>query len=107
MDIRTAVQDKENYGEIVNWFRSQGTLDIEQMVLLVDTIEAMSEEIFEHYRALQDICRKEIKRFASTDIGLDESDRCRLAYVIQKACSLGVLLPEKYEDLARDLAVDK
>lgn len=103
MDIRTAVKDKENYGEIVNWFRSQGTLDIDQMVLLVDTIEEMSEEIFEHYRALQDICRKELKQIRDRDgqeggmnPDLDESGRRRLAYVIEKACSLGVILSEKY-----------
>ena len=107
MDIRNAVKDKENYGEIVNWFCSQGALDIDQMVLLVDTIEAMSEEIFEHYRALQDICRREIKRFGSTDAGLDGSGRRRLAYVIEKACGLGVLLSEKYEDMAKGLEVDK
>lgn len=114
MDIRTAVKDKENYGEIVNWFRSQGALDIDQMVLLVDTIEAMSEEIFEHYRALQDICRREVKRIqnryrekAATDAGLNESDRRRLAYVIEKACRLGVLLSEKYEDMARDLVKEQ
>lgn len=114
MDIRIAVKDKENYGEIVRWFRSQGTLDIDQMVLLVDTIEAMSEEIFEHYRALQDICRKEIKRIqnryreeGSIDSFLDESERRRLAYVIEKACGMGVLLSEKYEDMAGDLAVNQ
>lgn len=114
MDIKIAVKDKENYGEIVNWFRSRETLDMDDMVLLVDTIEAMSEEIFEHYRALQDICRKEIKQIqnryraeADPDAVWDGTDRTRLAYVIEKACSLGVLLPEKYEDMAKNLTADK
>lgn len=114
MDIRTAVKDKENYGEIVSWFRSQGTLDMDRMVLLVDTIEAMSEEIFEHYRALQDILRNEVKRIqngyrgiAGANAGLDETGRRQLAYVIEKACRLGVLLPEKYEDMARELVKEQ
>lgn len=114
MDIRTAVKDKENYGEIVNWFSGRETLDIDQMVLLVDTIEAMSEEIYEHYRALQDICRKEMRRMqskyreeGSIAAGLEKADRRRLAYVIEKACGLGVLLSEKYEDMARDLTVEQ
>lgn len=96
--------EKEHYGETVNWFRSQGALSIDQMVLLVDTIGEMSEEIYEHVRALQDLCRDELKRIRRTDRTLNESDRRQLAYVIEKGCALGILLSEKYEDMARDLA---
>lgn len=105
MDVRTAIKDKENYGEIVNWFRSQGTLTMDQMVLLVDAAGLMSEEIYEHYRALQDICRAEVKRILSIKGMLDESGQRQLAYVIEKACGLGILLSEKYEDVARELAM--
>lgn len=105
MDVRTAVKDKGNYGEVVSWFRSQRTLTMDQMVLLVDAIGLMSEEIYEHYRALQDICRAEVKRILSMEGILDESDKRQLAYVIEKACGLGILLSEKYEDVARELAM--
>lgn len=105
MDVRTAVKDKGNYGEVVSWFRSQGTLTMDQMVILVDAIGLMSEEIYEHYRALQDICRAEVKRILSMEGILDESDKRQLAYVIEKACGLGILLSEKYEDVARELAM--
>lgn len=105
MDVRTAVKEKGNYGEVVSWFRSRGTLTMDQMVLLVDAIGLMSEEIYEHYRALQDICRAEVKRILSMEGILDESDQRQLAYVIEKACGLGILLSEKYEDVARELAM--
>ena len=39
--------------------------------------------------------------------GLEKADRRRLAYVIEKACGLGVLSSEKYEDMARDLTVEQ
>lgn len=111
MDVRTAVKDKANYGEIVSWFYSQGALDMEQMVLLVDTIGEMSEEIFEYYKALQELCRGQLQRIRrvyqeeGTLSGLlDGSGRSRLAYVIERACSLGILLSEKYEDMAGSLA---
>lgn len=103
MDVKTAVKDKENYGAVADWFRSQGTLTMEQMVLLADTAGLMSEEIYEHYRALQDICRNEIRRLIACRESLDESDRHQLAYVIEKACGLGILLSEKYVDMAREM----
>ena len=113
MDVGNAVKKQENYSKIVDWFYSQGTLDMEQMVLLVDTIGEMSEEIFEYYKALQELCKRELQRirrvYQETGAGfapgfLDETGRSRLAYVIEKACSLGILVAEKYEDMARDLA---
>lgn len=105
MDVKTAVKDKENYGAVVDWFRSQGTLTVEQMALLVDTIGLMSEEIYEHYRALQDICRKEMSGLISGRESLDESGRHQLAYVIEKACGLGILLSEKYVDMVKEMGM--
>ena len=43
MDVREAVKDKANYAEIVKWFQSLGDLDLDQLVLLAETIDAMSE----------------------------------------------------------------
>ena len=53
MDVREAVKDKAQYKDIVAYFQESDTLSTDQMVLLIDTIELMSEEIFEHYKALQ------------------------------------------------------
>ena len=46
MDIREAVTHKEQYSDIVTYFRNQKTLSVDQLVLLIDTIDAMSPEIY-------------------------------------------------------------
>lgn len=94
MDIREAVQKKENYGSIVTYFKTLKTFSMDQLVLLIDVIEQMSPEIYEHYRALQDIFRRELRSILSR--GEQERDD-RLAYLIKKGCSTGTLLTEKYE----------
>lgn len=111
MDVMTAVKDKENYGKIVSWFHDQEPLTIEQMGLLIDTIEVMSEEIFEHYKELQEIFRTRMKQIrkqcqeeAGTDSFLSDTDKNRLAYAVRKACDWKVLLAEKYESLVQDLS---
>lgn len=58
MDVKCAVKEKEQYAGIVAWFRSQGDLSPAQMALLADVINEMSEEIYEHYRALCDILKE-------------------------------------------------
>lgn len=110
MDVITAVQNKENYEAIVTWFYSQGRLTTDQLVLLTDTIELMSEEIFEHYKALHNLCRQEIQTIRAQyenahgfDGFMEKQEQKRLAYVMRKACQMGVLLSEKYEDMIRDL----
>ena len=64
MDVREAVKDKANYAEIVKWFQGLGDLDLDQLVLLAETIDAMSEEIFEHYKALCDILKGQLQRIS-------------------------------------------
>lgn len=110
MDIKKAVQDKANYAEIVAWYQSQGDLSGEQLVLLADTIDAMSEEIFEHYKALCDIMKGQLQRIrrACEEKGCrsafpDSSMRSQLAYAVRKACEQGAVLAEKYEKLAIEL----
>ena len=49
MDVRKAVKHRENYDSIVTYFKTLKTPGMDQMVLLIDTIEQMSPEI----RALQ------------------------------------------------------
>lgn len=107
MDVRSAVKEKENYAAIVEWFAGMGTLDTEKLVLLADTIGEMSEEIFEHYKALCVILRGELQRIrricqesGALEAFPDKRERSQLAYVITKACRQGIVLSEKYEELA-------
>ena len=82
----------------------------EQMVCLADTIAQVSEEIFEHYKALCDllkgqlhrvrrICREEGCKKAFPQ----ETDRQLLARALESACRQKVVLAEKYEELAKEL----
>ena len=93
-EIREAVKNKENYSSIVTYFKTLKTPGMDQMVLLIDTIEQMSPEIYEHYRALQDIFRMRLKEMLA---GGNPGPQEQLAYIIQKGCSTGTLLREKYE----------
>lgn len=109
MDVRAAVKKKENYSSIVTYFESLKTLSVDELVLLIDVIDEMSEEIFEHYRALQLLFRGEIsriikKRQETGDFSfLTESEREQVSYTLEKAGHLGVLLWEKYEEYDREL----
>lgn len=108
MDVKEAVKHKENYSSIVTYFKNQKTLGTDQLVLLIDTIDAMSPEIYEHYRALQDIFRRQIKDIAvkkeqagSLAQVVAPSEMDRFSYVISKGCATGTLLEEKYGDLTK------
>lgn len=109
MDVREAVKSKENYSSIVTYFRGLQPLNAEQLALLTDVIEEMSEEIFEHYKALQVILKEELanilkQRQETGDFSfLSEADRSQLIYALEKAGRLGILLWEKYEAADREL----
>ncbi len=109
MDVREAVKDKANYADIVRYFKGLGTLDVNQMLLLTDVIEEMSEQIFEHYRALQLMLRKAIadvidKRRQSGDFSfLSESDKGTLKEIIIRGSENGALNPEHFEDYLIEL----
>ena len=87
MDVMEAVKDKARYREIVEYFDKMVDPGTEQTALLIDAIEQMSEEIFEHYKAMQVIFKT-----AVADI-LMRRDRE----------ALRVLLWEKYEAYDREL----
>ena len=109
MDIREAVKDKGKYKDIVGYFQGLGTLDTDCLALLIDTIELMSEEIFEHYKALQVIFKgmvSEILERREKEGGfgfLTDSQKSQLSYALQKAGNLKVLLWEKYEQYDEEL----
>lgn len=104
MNVSEVVKDKANYAQVVEWFRGLGDLDLDQLVLLVDTIDEMSEEIFEHYKALCDILKGQLQRISRIcrENGIEKefpeaSMRSRLAYIVNMAGREGDVLPEKYE----------
>lgn len=109
MDIREAVKDKANYADIVTYFQNLNILDVDQMALLIDTIDAMSEEIFEHYRALQLLFRKaaadmiERRKQEGSFSFLTEVQQKKLSEILKKGCELRALNPEKYEEYLTEL----
>ena len=109
MDVREAVKDKGKYKDIVGYFQGLGTLDTDCLALLIDTIELMSEEIFEHYKALGGIFKGAVseilgRREKEGGFGfLTDSQKSQLSYALQKAGNLKVLLWEKYEQYDEEL----
>lgn len=109
MDVKEMVKDKARYKEIVTYFQQLNTLGTKELVLLIDTIELMSEEIFEHYKALQEIFKKAVseiltRRQREGGFGfLTDSQKCQLSYALRKAGNLKVLLWEKYEEYDMEL----
>lgn len=109
MNVREAVKDKAQYKDIVAYFQELDTLSTDQMVLLIDTIEVMSEEMFEHYKALQGIFKaavSEILKRRDQEGGfsfLSDSQKGQLSYALRKAGKLKVLLWEKYEEFDQEL----
>jgi len=87
-EIREAVKNKENYSSIVTYFKTQKTLSEADLALLIDIIEEMSPEIYEHYRALQDMFREGIRKHLEAS---KEASGEQLAYAIKKGCALGTL----------------
>ncbi|MBR6381841.1 MAG: glycoside hydrolase family 88 protein [Lachnospiraceae bacterium] len=92
------------------WLRSIGWY----LMALVDTMDLMSEEIYEQYRTLVDLYRKSIKgilQYQDPETGLfyqvvdhpeaegnypEASGSAMVACTIFRACKAGILLPEKY-----------
>lgn len=99
------------------WLRSMGWY----LMALVDTIEVMSIEIFEHYMTLVNLYREAIKGILwyqdkerklfyqiidKSDIEgnyLETSGSAMIAYSILKACRLGILKKEKYQTIGEEI----
>ena len=102
--------DKAKYIDIVDDFRGLGEMSPQQMVSLAETICQVSEEIFEHYKALCDLLKRELQRVRKIwkEVGCktafpEESDRRLLSQALKSACLQKVILAEKYEELAKEL----
>ncbi|MCI8949249.1 MAG: hypothetical protein HFG49_04290 [Lachnospiraceae bacterium] len=97
---------KAHYGQIVARFQEEDCSKLKNLVHLIDTIDQMSPEIYEHYRSLQDLFREHIRRLLESIRRPDgsyqagtEKELEQLTYCIKKACADGTLLREKYQDL--------
>lgn len=68
------------------------------LMMLIDVIDSMSKEIFEHYRSLKEIFKRTIKKCMPALTGGETEEKVSLAmgYVIVKACNLKLLNGEKY-----------
>lgn len=102
--------DKETGCSPNFWLRSMGWY----LMALVDTMDAMSPEIYEQYRRLQDIFQLMVKgilryqdpesklfyqvidRSDVKDNYLETSGSAMVGYAILKGCRMGLLLSEKY-----------
>lgn len=109
--------DKETGLSANFWLRSIGWY----LIALIDTIDNMSQEMYEHYRELCDIFREAIDGILSyrdKESGLfyqvvdchdnkdnytETSGSAMIAYAVMKAARLEVISFEKYADLGADI----
>ena len=105
----TKVEKKAHYAQIVEKFRNADCSQIQDLMYLIDTINQMSPEIYEHYRGLQDIFRANMHRLLEKireqgDVYRvkDEEDKALLAACLEKECAKKTLLKENYQNLHID-----
>lgn len=92
----TKYKRKEHYNQIVALFREKEQFTGSNLVALIETINQMSEEIYEYYRELRDLFKAVIKE--KINDCPDSSEIMEIGYSILRACNLGVLQAEKYSD---------
>lgn len=73
------------------------------LMALADCIELCSEQIYEHWRAMVDIFRENVRAVVRTG-GTDAADRCFAAAAMLKGVRLGLIDPERYGQLAAEMA---
>lgn len=109
--------DKETGLSSNFWIRAMGWY----LMALVDTIDEISEEIFEQYKLLVDLFKEAISGiliyqdqdsklfYQVIDKGnidnnyLETSGSAMVAYAILKACRLGILQKEKYQEIGEKI----
>lgn len=92
----TEYKRKEHYNEIAAFFREKDEFTGKELVALIETIDQMSEEIYEYYRELKDLFKAAVREKAG---GMPApSETAEIGYAILKACNTGVLQPEKYRE---------
>lgn len=102
MEYETRFHKKAEYNDIVMQCQSMKEEEKDEWYLLalVDIMEAMSIEIFEHYKTLEQLFKDKVRKMLSTkEVNVEEEtgSTFRIAYAIIKACRIGALSREKYE----------
>ncbi len=108
---QTKFNNKEQYSAIAAWGmhyeREEHPYLGNYLMALVDCYGCMSEEIYEHKRAVREAVRTGIQRMLHRHKAKDgwQKDDCiqnyRAAYAIWKACYLHILLPDHYLKAAK------
>ncbi len=118
-DLREELGDKANYHAVTERMKeTAGLMDIgstsEEMgwylLTLMEAIDCMSMEIYEHYRTLVDLLKELVRGYVCLDsfdanTMLQQSPRfaAMLGCVIAKACECNCLNAEKYEHIGCEL----
>ncbi|MCM1044853.1 MAG: hypothetical protein NC417_05030 [Candidatus Gastranaerophilales bacterium] len=110
----TEVNKKEGYPDIMAQMRVWNEKVNEEFTfenasayvsMLIFTIKKISPEIYENYRELVDMFREAVKRalteYYAADkknfVGVDQADVDTFCSAVREACSLDLLLAEKYQ----------
>ncbi len=112
LEFETKFNEKENYNDVYRCMKNSreyfedNAVSLEcrayDLMALIDMYENSSEEVFEQHKqysvwfkeALKPVMAREQKGIKETAI---------IAYCILKGCRLGVLLQEKYQQMAEDM----
>jgi rhamnogalacturonyl hydrolase YesR len=92
----TSYNRKEHYNEIAAMFRNKESFTGNELVALIETINQMSEEIYEYYRELRDLFKVIVKEKMKNLP--DSPEILEIGYSILKACNIGVLQKERYSN---------
>lgn len=105
MEYETKYHNKAEYGVIVeqlqmlrvpmqHWTSELGWY----LMTLIDVMDHMSREIFEHYKSLEEIFKTTIRTVLKEnwEADFEKKERAMVGYAIVKACRLHVLNSEKY-----------
>lgn len=105
MEYETRFHNKAEYSDIVLQLRRTKPQENGRYFLtgwylmtLIDVMESMSVEIFEHYKSLEGIFKETIRHIQQNIRAekMDLMERAMVGYAITKACNMGVLNCEKY-----------
>ena len=116
----TLFNKKAHYGEIAAFFERKEAWSGQEAAALIDTIDRMSMEIYEYYRALCDLFKQVVRQEMLAEVQNTEvqtvevqtvevqsmevhsaeahqnNERAWAGYAVLKACNMGILNREKY-----------
>lgn len=116
----TLFNKKAHYGEIAAYFERKEAWSGQDAAALIDTIDQMSMEIYEYYRALCDLFKQVVRQGMAAEVQSMEvqsaevqtvevqsmevqsaeahlnNGRTWAGYAVLKACNMGILNREKY-----------